>query len=167
MPQRQANPMHSHSGNAFYSARQNLFWHVEMAAVLWGVFSRGVREAPGRSRRLHTCAKRCWEIRGASDKGRLHVAGRRERKEVTRGRGNWDGREGANAALTVGLRADEAGGGAVKEGEKASHGEADVGVSRPQVQSGEARDLDLQNVLRSHLDVGYLRGGHTDSKVGV
>lgn len=65
---------------------------------------------------------------------------------------------GANAALTVGLRADEAGGGAVKEGEKASHSEADVGVSWPQVQGGEARDLDLQNVLRSHLDVWDLQG---------
>lgn len=52
-------------------------------------------------------------------------------------------RGGASAALTVGLRADEAGGGAVKEGEKASHGQADVSVGRPQVQSGEARDLDL------------------------
>lgn len=69
---------------------------------------------------------------------------------------------GASAALTVGLRADEAGGGAVKEGEKASHGEADVGVRWPQVQSGEARDLDLQNVLRGHLDVGHLQG-HADS----
>lgn len=81
--------------------------------------------------------------------------------------GNSNGRllcEGANAALTVGLRADEAGGGAVKEGEKASHGEADVGVSWPQVQSGEARDLDLQNVLRSHLDVGHLQG-HTGTSV--
>lgn len=72
----------------------------------------------------------------------------------------WLPRGGTKAALTVGLRADEAGGGAVKEGEKASHGQADVGVSWPQVQSGEARDLDLQNVLWSHLDVRHLQGAH-------
>lgn len=77
----------------------------------------------------------------------------------------WCG--GAKAALTVGLRADEAGGGAVKEGEKASHGQADVCVSWPQVQSGEARDLDLQDVLRSHLDVGHLQGADTHRPISA
>lgn len=76
------------------------------------------------------------------------------------------GCEGENAALTVGLSADEAGGGAVKEGEKAGHGEADVGVSWPQVQGGEAGHLDLQNILRSHLDVGHLQG-HRGGQGGV
>lgn len=64
--------------------------------------------------------------------------------------------EGVNAVLTVGLGADEAGGGAVKEGEKAGHGQADVGVGGPQVQSGEPGELDLQYVLWSHLDIGHL-----------
>lgn len=98
---------------------------------------------------------------------RSHFVGRRG-EEAARVRklertvvGGGGGGGGANAALTVGLRADEAGGGAVKEGEKASHSQADVGVSWPQVQGGEARDLDLQNVLRSHLDVWDLQG-HRD-----
>lgn len=65
-------------------------------------------------------------------------------------------REGVNAVLTVSLGADEAGGGAVKEGEKASDSQADVGVGWPQVQSGEPGELNLQDVLWSHLDVGHL-----------
>lgn len=64
--------------------------------------------------------------------------------------------------LTVSLCADEAGGGAVKEGEKAGHSQADVGVGRPQVQSGEPGELNLQYVLWSHLDVGHL---HRDAHV--
>lgn len=63
----------------------------------------------------------------------------------------------ANAVLTVGLCADEAGGGAVKEGEEAGHGQADVRVGGPQVQSGEPGEVDLQDVLWSHLNVGHLR----------
>lgn len=61
-----------------------------------------------------------------------------------------------NAVLTVSLCTDEAGGGAVKEGEEAGHSQADVGVGRPQVQSGEAGELNLQDVLWSHLDIGHL-----------
>lgn len=63
---------------------------------------------------------------------------------------------GVNAVLTVSLCTDEAGGGAVKEGEEAGHSQADVGVGRPQVQSGEAGELNLQDVLWSHLDIGHL-----------
>lgn len=63
----------------------------------------------------------------------------------------------ANAVLTVGLCADEAGGGAVEEGEEAGHGQADVRVGGPQVQSGEPGEVDLQDVLWSHLNVGHLR----------
>lgn len=63
---------------------------------------------------------------------------------------------GVNAVLTVSLCTDEAGGGAVKEGEEAGHSQADVGVGRPQVQSGEAWELNLQDVLWSHLDIGHL-----------
>lgn len=70
--------------------------------------------------------------------------------------------ECANAVLTVGLGTDEAGGGAVKEGEKAGHGQADVGVCWSQVQSGEAGEMNLQNVLWSHLDIGHL---HRDTDV--
>lgn len=66
--------------------------------------------------------------------------------------------EGANAVLTVGLCTDEAGSGAVKEGEEAGHSKADVGVGRPQVQSCEPGKLNLQNVLGGHLDVGHLHG---------
>ena len=64
--------------------------------------------------------------------------------------------KGVNAVLTVSLSTDEAGGGAVKEGEEAGHGQADVGVCWPQVQSGEPGELNLQNVLWSHLDIGHL-----------
>lgn len=63
---------------------------------------------------------------------------------------------GVNAVLTVSLCTDEAGGGAVKEGEEAGNSQADVGVGRPQVQSGEAGELNLQDVLWSHLDIGHL-----------
>lgn len=63
-----------------------------------------------------------------------------------------------NAVLTVGLCADEAGGGAVKEGEEAGHGQADVRVGRPEVESGEAREVNLQDVLWSHLNIGHLHG---------
>ncbi len=70
--------------------------------------------------------------------------------------------EGVNAVLTVCLCTDEAGGGAVKEGEKAGHSQADVGVGWPQVQSGEPGELHLQNVLWSHLDIGHL---HRDADV--
>lgn len=65
-------------------------------------------------------------------------------------------REGENVVLTVSLGTDEAGGGAVKEGEKASNSQADVCVSWPQVQSGKPGELNLQNVLRSHLNIGHL-----------
>lgn len=65
------------------------------------------------------------------------------------------------AALTVGLCADEAGGGAVKEGEEARHGQADVRVGRPQVQSGEPGEVDLQDVLWSHLNIGHLHRDQT------
>lgn len=110
------------------------------------------------------CAKRCWEIQGDQTKA-FALCWQAKRRGDAWAETRTDGccaRARTNAALTVGLRADEAGGGAVKEGEKASHGEADVGVSWPQVQSGEARDLDLQNVLRGHLDVGHLQG-HADT----
>lgn len=70
--------------------------------------------------------------------------------------------EGVNAVLTVSLCTDQAGGGAVKEGEKAGHSQADVRVGRPHVQSGEARELNLQNVLWSHLDIGHL---HREAKI--
>lgn len=70
--------------------------------------------------------------------------------------------EGVNAVLTVSLCTDEAGGGAVKEGEKAGHSQADVGVGWPQVQSGEPRELNLQNILWGHLDIGHL---HRDADV--
>ena len=45
--------------------------------------------------------------------------------------------------LTVGLGADEAGRGAVEEGEEASYCQADVRVGRPEVQCGEAGELHL------------------------
>lgn len=64
----------------------------------------------------------------------------------------------SNAVLTVGLCADEAGGGAVKEGEQAGHSQADVRVGRPEVESGEAGEVNLQDVLRSHLNIGHLHG---------
>lgn len=64
--------------------------------------------------------------------------------------------EGVKVLLTVGLGTDEAGGGAVEEGEKAGHGQADVGVSWSQVQSGEAWELNLQNVLWSHFHIRHL-----------
>lgn len=64
--------------------------------------------------------------------------------------------EGVNAVLTVSLGTDEAGGGAVKKGEKAGHSQADVRVGRPQVQSCESGELNLQNVLWSHLHIGHL-----------
>lgn len=64
--------------------------------------------------------------------------------------------EGVKAVLTVGLGTDEAGCGAVEEGEKAGHSHADVSVGRPQVQGGEPGELNLQNILRSHLDIGHL-----------
>lgn len=70
--------------------------------------------------------------------------------------------EAVNAVLTVSLCTDEAGGGAVKEGEEAGHSKADVAVSWPQVQSGEPGELSLQNVLWSHFDVGHL---HRDAEV--
>lgn len=70
--------------------------------------------------------------------------------------------EGVNVVLTVSLCTDEAGGGAVKEGEKASHSQADVGVGWPQVQSGESGELNLQNVLWSHL---YIRHLYRDANV--
>lgn len=41
--------------------------------------------------------------------------------------------EGVNAVLTVSLCTDEAGSGAVKEGEKTGHSQADVRVGWPQV----------------------------------
>lgn len=63
-----------------------------------------------------------------------------------------------SAVLTVSLGADEAGGGAVEEGEEAGHGQADVRVSGPQVQSGEPGEVNLQDVLRSHLHIGHLHG---------
>lgn len=63
-----------------------------------------------------------------------------------------------NTVLTVGLCADEAGGGAVEEGEEASHGQADVCVGRSQVQSGEAGEVNLEDVLWSHLHIGHLHG---------
>lgn len=69
---------------------------------------------------------------------------------------------GVKSVLTVSLGTDEAGGGAVKEGEKAGHSQADVCVGWPQVQSGKPGELDLQNVLWSHLYIGHL---HRD--VGV
>lgn len=59
--------------------------------------------------------------------------------------------------LTVSLCTDEARRGAVEEGEQAGHGQADVGVGGPQVQRGEPGELNLQDVLRGHLDVGHLR----------
>lgn len=65
-------------------------------------------------------------------------------------------RESVNIVLTVSLGTDEAGGGAVKEGEKAGHSQTDVGVGWPQVQSGEPGKLNFQNVLWSHLDIGHL-----------
>lgn len=65
--------------------------------------------------------------------------------------------EGVNIVLTVSLGTDEAGGGAVKEGKKASNSQADVCVSWSQVQSGEPGKLNLQNVLWSHLDIGHLQ----------
>ena len=68
--------------------------------------------------------------------------------------------------LTVSLCADEAGGGAVKEGENAGHSKADVCVGRPQVQGGEPGELDLQYVLWSHLDVGHLQR-HADVRLSV
>lgn len=70
--------------------------------------------------------------------------------------------EGANVVLTVSLCTDEAGGGAVKEGEKAGHSQADVSVGWPQVQSGEPGELNLENVLWGHLDIGHL---HRDAGV--
>ncbi len=70
--------------------------------------------------------------------------------------------EGVNALLTVSLCTDEAGGGAVKEGEKTGHSQADVRVGRPQVQRGEPWELNLQDVLWSHLDIGHL---HRDAYV--
>jgi len=70
--------------------------------------------------------------------------------------------EGVNAVLTVGLGTDEAGGGAVKEGEKSGHSQADVCVSWPQVQRGEAGELNLQNIFWSHFDIGHL---HRDTDV--
>lgn len=63
-----------------------------------------------------------------------------------------------NVVLTLSLCTDEAGSGAVKEGEETGHSQADVSVSWPQVQSGEPGQLNLQNVLWSHLDIGYLHG---------
>lgn len=45
--------------------------------------------------------------------------------------------------LTVSLCTDEAGGGAVKEGEEAGHSQADVSVGWPHVQSGEPGELNL------------------------
>lgn len=64
----------------------------------------------------------------------------------------------SNSVLTVGLGTDEAGGGAVEEGEEAGHGQADVRVGRPEVESGEAGEVNLQDVLRSHLNKGHLHG---------
>lgn len=64
----------------------------------------------------------------------------------------------SGAVLTVGLRADEAGGGAVEEGEQAGHGQADVRVGRPEVEGGETGEVNLQDVLRSHLNIGHLHG---------
>lgn len=75
-------------------------------------------------------------------------------------------REGVNAVLTVSLGTDEAGGGAVKEGEKAGHSQADVRVGWPQVQSGEPGELNLQYVLWSHLDIGHLHR-YTDVSLHV
>lgn len=66
------------------------------------------------------------------------------------------GFEGVNRLLTVSLCTDETGCGAVKEGQKAGHSQADVGVGWPQVQRGEPGELNLQNVLWSHLHVGHL-----------
>lgn len=63
-----------------------------------------------------------------------------------------------SAVLTVCLCTDEAGGSAIKEGEEAGYSQADVGVSWPQVQSCEPGELNLQNVLWSHLDIGHLHG---------
>lgn len=68
------------------------------------------------------------------------------------------------AVLTVGLGADEAGGGAVEEGEEAGHGQADVRVGRPEVQRGEAGEVNLQDVLRSHLHIGHL---HRDARISL
>lgn len=64
--------------------------------------------------------------------------------------------ESVNTVLTVSLCTDEAGGGAVKEGEEAGHSQAYVSVGWPQVQSGEPGKLNLQNVLWSHLDIRHL-----------
>ena len=61
--------------------------------------------------------------------------------------------------LTVRLSTDEAGGCTVEEREKASHCQADVGVGGSQVQRGEPGELDLQNILGSHLHVRHLRAG--------
>lgn len=72
-----------------------------------------------------------------------------------------------NAVLTVGLCADEAGGGAVKEGEEAGHGQADVRVGRPEVESGEAGEVNLQDVLWSHLNIGHLHGDTQISLIGA
>lgn len=71
------------------------------------------------------------------------------------------------AVLTVGLCADEAGGGAVKEGEEAGHGQADVRVGRPEVESGEAGEVNLQDVLWSHLNIGHLHGDTQISLFGA
>lgn len=63
---------------------------------------------------------------------------------------------GLHSVLTVSLCTDEAGGGAVKEGEKTGHSQADVHVGWPQVKSGEPWELNLQNVLWSDFDIGHL-----------
>lgn len=70
----------------------------------------------------------------------------------------------SNTVLTVGLCADEAGGGAVKEGKEAGHGQTDVRVGRPEVESGEAGEVNLQDVLWSHLNIGHL---HRDTQISL
>lgn len=64
--------------------------------------------------------------------------------------------DGVNAPLTVSLGTDETGGCAVKEGKKAGHSQADVGIRWSQVQGCEAWKLHLQDVLWSHFDIWYL-----------
>ena len=79
---------------------------------------------------------------------------------VIRRGGAWTRCVRRQTVLTVGLCTDQACGGAVEEREQARHRQADVRVGGPQVQRGEPGELDLQDVLGSHLHIRHLR--HTE-----